>query len=367
MTYAADKRYIYKSTETFHEDTTKEMLYNSLKDDINRFHQHYQNSVIEGRPITTYFYNISAYGVIREEIPYYDKNIYRVEFDRHGEIQIEKKFYQRGSPIITAPYKINIFVELYTNEPETEEDLYASDSETEEEDNNIQEYTIIEERVDRNTPQHIPNKIYLYQFNSTFDNHYSSKRDLFRCFEVDLDNIIQSYQNSNINGSPVFKYCYESSVIAEHDDSLRLVLYKAEYNRNNVMTSEQKIHNDGPLNGLYLIRIKVSLYAGDANAVELPDEFDREYGEDVADKLGLTPEEQFNLFLSEDLPTRPAVKPTVKHAFKEDQCVICYNAPSNVLYHDCLHFVVCKDCDENDGGLIKCPMCKTNITTKYII
>ena len=47
----------------------------------------------------------------------------------------------------------------------------------------------------------------------------------------------------------------------------------------------------------------------------------------------------------------------VKTAIKEDECVICYENKPNILYTECLHYVVCDSCDKK-GDFKSCPMCR---------
>ena len=56
----------------------------------------------------------------------------------------------------------------------------------------------------------------------------------------------------------------------------------------------------------------------------------------------------------------------IKQYIPEDECVICYENKPNILYTNCLHFVVCKDCD-NNGNFSKCPLCRKKIKSERII
>ena len=52
--------------------------------------------------------------------------------------------------------------------------------------------------------------------------------------------------------------------------------------------------------------------------------------------------------------------------YKTDECVICLENKTNVLFCNCGHICVCEKCIEIKG-LTKCPVCKTGNTTLRII
>ena len=54
----------------------------------------------------------------------------------------------------------------------------------------------------------------------------------------------------------------------------------------------------------------------------------------------------FLIYLEITLYIDPSLKEDdyeIKQYIPEDECVICYENKPNILYTDCLHFVVCKD------------------------
>ena len=55
----------------------------------------------------------------------------------------------------------------------------------------------------------------------------------------------------------------------------------------------------------------------------------------------------------------------LKKSIKEDECVICLNNKANILYTECLHFVVCDSCDKK-GRFSKCPLCRKKIKNQRI-
>ena len=53
--------------------------------------------------------------------------------------------------------------------------------------------------------------------------------------------------------------------------------------------------------------------------------------------------------------------------FKENECIICLTNPPNILFCNCGHLCVCKECSKTGGSLEKCPICKTENTILRII
>ena len=52
--------------------------------------------------------------------------------------------------------------------------------------------------------------------------------------------------------------------------------------------------------------------------------------------------------------------------FKSDECTICLSNPPNVLFCNCGHLCICKECDKTKR-LKNCPICKTENTIKRIV
>ena len=52
--------------------------------------------------------------------------------------------------------------------------------------------------------------------------------------------------------------------------------------------------------------------------------------------------------------------------FKSDECIICLNNPPHVLYCNCGHIPICKECDKIKT-LSSCPVCKTSNTILRLI
>ena len=50
-------------------------------------------------------------------------------------------------------------------------------------------------------------------------------------------------------------------------------------------------------------------------------------------------------------------------AYKEDKCVVCLNNEPKILFYNCVHYCVCRECEERNP-FKKCPYCRTRILTK---
>ena len=50
-------------------------------------------------------------------------------------------------------------------------------------------------------------------------------------------------------------------------------------------------------------------------------------------------------------------------AYKEDKCLVCLNNEPKILFYDCVHYCVCRECEERNP-FKKCPYCRTRILTK---
>ena len=122
--FAPNKILEYESNDTFNEETTRQQIYDCYRNDIDSFHDFYQNSNVEGQPVNVFSYVLSITGDYNDEIDdTYHRVIYHVEFNRNNELIREQKFYLTESPTIHAPYKVYTTVDLFAfpEEPETQE------------------------------------------------------------------------------------------------------------------------------------------------------------------------------------------------------------------------------------------------------
>ena len=77
-------------------------------------------------------------------------------------------------------------------------------------------------------------------------------------------------------------------------------------------------------------------------------------------KVSVTWWEDYNSDEDEDEDEEPARK-----TISEPECIICFENKPNILYTECLHFVVCDGCDFK-GRFNKCPLCRTKIKNQKI-
>ena len=126
--FAPNKILEYESNDTFYEETTRQQIYDYYRNDIDSFHEFYQNSNVEGQPVTSFRYDLTITGELDDEIDdTYHRVIYDVEFDRDNVRTLEQKFYLTESPTIKAPYKVYITIGLYTFAGEQEPDIQEED------------------------------------------------------------------------------------------------------------------------------------------------------------------------------------------------------------------------------------------------
>ena len=65
--------------------------------------------------------------------------------------------------------------------------------------------------------------------------------------------------------------------------------------------------------------------------------------------------------LEETEPPKP-----LEETIKPDQCVICLERKPDVLFIECNHICVCRDCEKTRSST-RCPYCRTNISKRIII
>ena len=91
----------YVSNDVFHYDATRKQIYDYYKNDIDALHNHFQNSVVEDKPVKNFKYFLTVDDGTGEpdetdgiwELESYQKIIYIVKFNDDNEITTEKKFY----------------------------------------------------------------------------------------------------------------------------------------------------------------------------------------------------------------------------------------------------------------------------------
>ena len=160
-----------------------------------------------------------------------------------------------------------------------------------------------------------------------------TKEIIFNISKRHFDNIVLEYKNYVLNGVSTTESSYALYVRIFKDDEWELkhiysMLLDHESDR---ISWENKYGSNTEIEGEFFIGIDVVVYVSPADE-------DR-YDEDYDYKL--------------------------KKSIKEDECIICFNNKANILYTECLHFVVCDGCDKK-GKFSKCPLCRKKIKNQRI-
>ena len=170
-----------------------------------------------------------------------------------------------------------------------------------------------------------------YKTNNIYDE--TTKEEIYIISKMYFDNIVNTYKRYHINDRPTTESSYRLFVQQVEDYELKQKhVYSIAYNNiEDRISWENKFDDNFIVEGNFRIGIDIT-----ARVVEDYDEDD-----DYDDY-------------------------EVKTTIKEDECVICYENKPNILYTNCLHFVVCKDCD-NNGNFSKCPLCRKKIKSGRIL
>ena len=163
----------------------------------------------------------------------------------------------------------------------------------------------------------------------------TTKEEIFILSKMYLDHIILQYKNYIIEDQPTTESSYRLTVgIIENDELKYKHIYSCFYNNIQDRISWENKYNDNfNIEGIFFVCI-------DVNAIVIPD-YDSNDDDEVEDY-------------------KPARKTIL-----EQECVICFENKSNILYLDCLHVCVCNVCDSK-GKFNKCPLCRTKIKNQKI-
>ena len=177
----------------------------------------------------------------------------------------------------------------------------------------------------------IPSKKFEFKTDDIYDT--TTKEIIFNISKRHFDDIIRQYKNYVLNGVSTTESSYALYVSIFKDDEWE---YKHIYSmlldhESDRISWENKYIDNMEIEGDFFIGIDVT--------VSVSPEGEDRYDEDYNYKL--------------------------KKSIKEDECVICLNNKANILYTECLHFVVCDSCDKK-GKLSKCPVCRKKIKNQRI-
>ena len=173
------------------------------------------------------------------------------------------------------------------------------------------------------------------KFEFKTDNIYdtTTKEIIFNISKRHFDDIVLQYKNYVLNGVSTTESTYVLYVSIFKDDEWEFkhiysIILDHESDR---ISWENKYDSNMEIEGEFFIGINVGVSVSPAD-------------EDRHD-------EDYNYKL--------------KKSIKEDDCVICLNNKANILYTECLHFVVCDGCDKK-GKFSKCPLCRKKIKNQRI-
>ena len=183
----------------------------------------------------------------------------------------------------------------------------------------------------RDYEEPIPSLKFEFKTDDIYDT--TTKEIIFNISKRHFDDIVLQYKNYVLNGVSTTESTYSLYVRIFKDDEWELkhiytMLLDHESDR---ISWENKYGSNMEIEGEFFIGIDVVVYVS-------PEDEDR-YDEDYDYKL--------------------------KKSIKEDECLICCDNKANILYTECLHFVVCDGCDSK-GKFSKCPLCRKKIKNQRI-
>ena len=160
----------------------------------------------------------------------------------------------------------------------------------------------------------------------------TTKEIIFNISKRHFDDIVLEYKNYVLNGVSTTESSYALYVSIFKDDEwehkhIYSMLLDHESDR---ISWENKYGSNTEIEGEFFIGIDVVVYVSPADE----DRYDEDY----------------------DYKLKKSIK---------DECVICFNNKANILYTECLHFVVCDGCDKK-GKFSKCPLCRKKIKNQRI-
>ena len=183
----------------------------------------------------------------------------------------------------------------------------------------------------RDYEEPIPSLKFEFKTDNIYDT--TTKEIIFNISKRHFDDIILQYKKYVLNGVSTTESTYTLYVSIFKDDEWEIkhiyfILLDHESDR---ISLENKYDSNMEIEGEFFIGIDVVVYVS-------PEDEDY-YDEDYDYKL--------------------------KKSIKEDECIICCDNKANILYTECLHFVVCDGCDKK-GKFFKCPLCRKKIKNQRI-
>ena len=183
---------------------------------------------------------------------------------------------------------------------------------------------------DYNEP-YIPSLKFEFKTDDIYDT--TTKEIIFNISKRHFDDIVLQYKNYVLNGISTTESTYALYVnIFKNNEWEFIHIYSILLDHGSDRISlENKYDSNMEIEGKFFIGINVGVYVSP--------EFEDRYDEDYDYKL--------------------------KKLIKEEECVICFENKPNILYTECLHFVVCDGCDKK-AKFSKCPLCRKKIKNQRI-
>ena len=184
----------------------------------------------------------------------------------------------------------------------------------------------------RDYEEPIPSLKFEFKTDDIYDT--TTKEIIFNISKRHFDDIILQYKNYVLNGVSTTESSYALYVsIFKNDEWEHKHIYSMLLDHESDRISwENKYGSNTEIEGEFFIGIDVVVYVSPAD--------EDSNDEDVYDNV-------------------------VKKTITESECIICFENKPNMLYTDCLHLCVCKDCDRK-GKFTKCPLCRTKIKNQKI-
>ena len=172
-----------------------------------------------------------------------------------------------------------------------------------------------------------------YRFKTTTIDAETNKEELYIICRTYLNDMINKFKHHTIDNEAVTESSFGLYVEKKEDDELREIhIYSMFYNNEKQEIShENKYDENFDINGIFRMLIRVNCYVF----------YNLDY--DYYDENNI-----------------------VKKSIKEEECVVCYENKSNILFTDCFHICLCLEC-YNRGNFVKCPLCRRKLNNKKIL
>ena len=172
-----------------------------------------------------------------------------------------------------------------------------------------------------------------YRFKTTEIDAETNKEELYVICKLYLDNTINKFKRHTIENEAITESSFGLYVEKiEDDDLVEKHIYSMFYNNEKQEISHENKYNENyDINGIFRMLIKVNCYVF----------YETEY--DYYDENNI-----------------------VKKSIKEEDCVVCYENKSNILFTDCFHICLCLKCYDR-GNFVNCPLCRKKLNNKKIL